>query len=196
MGTLAGALLWLGFIFFTCLVWWKIMKKTGYHPALGLLMLLPLANLVMLVILAFRPWPMQKELKEGAKPARMSTPLAVLIVAVSSIPLLLIITAIAIPNFLRASSTANETVAETTVKTISGAIDTYAAANNGRYPAGETELKLIQPYNNQTIQGYNYSLRLASNEYEITATPETCGATGTKVFKAKPNAALSREDCK
>jgi hypothetical protein len=46
------------------LVWWKIFAKAGYGGAFGLLMLVPLINLVMLCILAFGTWPVLRELEE------------------------------------------------------------------------------------------------------------------------------------
>lgn len=66
MGALLGFLifiLWAGFIFFIGLMWWKIVKKTGYHGALGILLLIPIANIIMMAILAFKEWPIQKESK-------------------------------------------------------------------------------------------------------------------------------------
>ena len=51
------------FIIMTIVVWWRIFGKTGYSGALGLLMLVPVANLVMFLILAFSTWPIEKELK-------------------------------------------------------------------------------------------------------------------------------------
>jgi len=46
------------------LVWWKIFAKAGYGGALGLLMLVPGVNVVMICILAFGEWPVLRELKE------------------------------------------------------------------------------------------------------------------------------------
>ena len=46
----------------TAIVWWKIVGRTGYHPALSLLMFVPLLNLVLLIVLAFQEWPVQREL--------------------------------------------------------------------------------------------------------------------------------------
>ena len=40
----------------------KIVGKAGYPWALGLLVLVPLANIVLVLILAFSEWPIQKEL--------------------------------------------------------------------------------------------------------------------------------------
>ncbi len=42
---------------------WRICAKTGYSGALGLLMLVPVANLVLLLVLAFGSWPIEEELR-------------------------------------------------------------------------------------------------------------------------------------
>ncbi len=41
----------------------KICSRTGHSWALGLLMLVPVANVVLPLILAFTDWPIQKELR-------------------------------------------------------------------------------------------------------------------------------------
>jgi hypothetical protein len=41
----------------------KIFSKAGYSWALGLLMLVPIANIVMFFFLAFADWPVQRELR-------------------------------------------------------------------------------------------------------------------------------------
>jgi uncharacterized membrane protein len=46
---------------FTVLIYYFIFKKTGMNPWLSLLMLVPLANFVMLLILAFSEWPVSRE---------------------------------------------------------------------------------------------------------------------------------------
>lgn len=45
------------------LVYCKIFAKTGYCWALGLLMFIPIANLIMLFVLAFGDWPVLRELR-------------------------------------------------------------------------------------------------------------------------------------
>ena len=45
------------------LIFCKIFSKAGYCWALGLLMLVPIANIIMPFILAFADWPIQKELR-------------------------------------------------------------------------------------------------------------------------------------
>ena len=46
-----------------------IFHKTGYCWALGLLMLVPVANLIMILVLAFGDWPVRKELRRLKQPA-------------------------------------------------------------------------------------------------------------------------------
>jgi len=43
-------------------VWpfWRIFKKLGYPDTLGLLMIVPFVNLVLILFLAFAQWPTQK----------------------------------------------------------------------------------------------------------------------------------------
>src|SRR5258708_17952854 len=49
-------------IIFSVIVYWRIFAKAGYSGALGLLMFVPIANIVMLCVLAFGEWPIYKEL--------------------------------------------------------------------------------------------------------------------------------------
>ncbi len=46
------------------IVWWKIFSKVGWSGALGLLMLVPIVNLVMIFVLAFGTWPIERELEQ------------------------------------------------------------------------------------------------------------------------------------
>jgi hypothetical protein len=48
---------------FAVIVWWKIFSKAGYSGAMGLLMFVPIANLIVLLMLAFGEWPIMRELK-------------------------------------------------------------------------------------------------------------------------------------
>lgn len=49
-------LLWLVFAALVVVPFWKIFEKAGFPAALSLIMLIPLANVVMLYILAFSDW--------------------------------------------------------------------------------------------------------------------------------------------
>ncbi len=41
--------------------YWRIFGKAGFSPALSLLMIIPLVNLIMLYYLAFAEWPSLKQ---------------------------------------------------------------------------------------------------------------------------------------
>ena len=45
------------------LIFCRIFSKAGYSWALGLLMLVPIANIIMPFVLAFGDWPIYKELQ-------------------------------------------------------------------------------------------------------------------------------------
>jgi magnesium-transporting ATPase (P-type) len=45
------------------LIFCKIFSKAGYNWALGLLILVPIANIVTVIYLAFADWPILKELR-------------------------------------------------------------------------------------------------------------------------------------
>ena len=102
MAILAGLFV-LGCLFFSAgYIWWRIIQKTGYPGALGLLFLIPLVNMVFIIVLAFKEWPIQKQLKEaGISPVTkpLSRLAIILLVLGCSIPIMLLV-AIAIPNLL------------------------------------------------------------------------------------------------
>ncbi len=45
-------------------VWWKVIAKTGNSGALALLLVIPLANLGLVLFLAFSEWPLERRVKE------------------------------------------------------------------------------------------------------------------------------------
>jgi hypothetical protein len=49
--------LYLVFAVVFVLPFWQIFRKAGFHPALSLIMLIPVANLVALYFFAFSQWP-------------------------------------------------------------------------------------------------------------------------------------------
>ncbi|MHC4186922.1 MAG: hypothetical protein ACYSRQ_01905 [Planctomycetota bacterium] len=56
-------LIYLGVIVVTVWSFCKICSKTGYSWALGLLMLVPIANLVLILVLGFSTWPIHREMQ-------------------------------------------------------------------------------------------------------------------------------------
>lgn len=49
------------------LIWWKIFARTGHPGLYGILMLVPVVNVVLLLVLAFSPWPIERELRARRK---------------------------------------------------------------------------------------------------------------------------------
>jgi len=48
-------------ILFNVVPFWLICKKAGFAPALSLLMLVPIANIVLPFYIAFAQWPAQRQ---------------------------------------------------------------------------------------------------------------------------------------
>jgi hypothetical protein len=61
---ITALILWIAVTVFMVIACWRIFTRAGYAGVLGLLMFVPIVNLVMLYILAFREWPIYKELQE------------------------------------------------------------------------------------------------------------------------------------
>jgi hypothetical protein len=59
---LGSAIFGLIAIIFAVVIYWRIFSKAGYSGALGILMLVPIVNLILLCVLAFAKWPIYKEL--------------------------------------------------------------------------------------------------------------------------------------
>ena len=59
-----GILIALVAIAIKVLIFCKIFSKAGYSWALGLLMLVPIADIIMAFFLAFADWPVQKQLRK------------------------------------------------------------------------------------------------------------------------------------
>ena len=57
MGMGAGLIFVAIILVITIIPFWMITKKAGFHPALSLLMLVPLANIIFPFFLAFASWP-------------------------------------------------------------------------------------------------------------------------------------------
>lgn len=51
-------------ILLSILPFWRIWKRTGHSGWPSLLILIPVVNIVMIYVLAFKSWPIEKELDE------------------------------------------------------------------------------------------------------------------------------------
>jgi len=56
-------LVWLVMLVVSVFIFGTIFKKAGYNFWLGLLMILPLVNLIWLIVFAFSTWPIHQELQ-------------------------------------------------------------------------------------------------------------------------------------
>ena len=118
------------------------------------------------------------------------------------VAIIALLAAIAIPNLLRARLTANEASAQATLRTISTAAETYAAANNGNFPTSIDDLSgnvtppyLNEDYTDRPRQGYNYTFDSTSAGYSATANATDCGSTGNRNFNITTGGVLTGASC-
>ena len=104
------------------------------------------------------------------------------------VAIIALLAAIAIPNLLRAKVSANDALAQSTLRTLSTAAETYGTANNGNYPGaiasltGATPPYLNAAYCGTTVSGFSYTCTFATGSYAFTASPVTTGTTGTTTY--------------
>lgn len=183
-------------------IWWRIFRKAGYHGSLGILCLIPIANIIMFAILAFRDWPIQKALSTEVKPSGSLPFVLIMVIVVVSVFPIALLAAIAIPNLLRARMIANQSEAHASVRAISGKIEAYASAHGEQYPLYENDFMsalpayLSQGIDKKTIRGYEYLLQLNPQGYKIMARPSECAETGLKIFTAETGNKFSEDNCK
>jgi hypothetical protein len=68
----AGMVLFTGLIITIAITWiyCRIFSKAGYSWVLGLLTLIPIVNIIMLCVLGFGDWPVQRELRQLKQSAK------------------------------------------------------------------------------------------------------------------------------
>ena len=103
-----------------------------------------------------------------------------------TVAIIALLAAIAIPNLNRSKVTANESAAQSTLKSVSSALENYYAVNN-RYPNNTNALLgAAPPYLNKdyftgNTNGYSYTSTLTDYSYLITASPVSA-TTGKTTF--------------
>lgn len=55
----------LGMMVIALVPWFFIYKKAGFSPAMGCLMFIPVVNIIMLFVLAFSQWPIERDLENA-----------------------------------------------------------------------------------------------------------------------------------
>ncbi len=113
------------------------------------------------------------------------------------VAIIALLAAIAIPNLLRARVSANDSLAQSTLRALSTAAETYGTANSGNYPEDITDLTNATPpylnvaYCGTTVSGFVYDCDFEVGGYTLTASPVTDNVTGTKTFTIETGGVLS-----
>lgn len=179
----------------------KIAQKAGYHPALGLLALVPYVNILILFLFAFRRWPIYEAM--DAQKISSEKPLSGWVVTAlclfGMVPVLFLLTAIAVPNFMRANVSANDALARQTLQILSRASENYARDHGGLYPGDIADLLSASPaylsrdYCRQHTRGYRYTCRSFSSGYEYQAMPQESGKSGSQKLVIRTGGILLEE---
>ena len=105
------------------------------------------------------------------------------------VAIIALLAAIAIPNLLRAKIQANDSLAQTTLRALSTAAETFATGNQGNYPLAIATLTTATPsyivknYCVGTYSGFTYACTTMNNGvYQINAWAATLGTTGSTNF--------------
>ena len=104
------------------------------------------------------------------------------------VAIIALLAAIAIPNLLRAKISANDALAQSTLRTLSTASETFGTANNGNYPGdmdsltGATPPYLNTDYCDTTVSGFGYTCTMTAGGYTFTAGVVNMDVTGTTTF--------------
>ncbi len=121
-------------------------------------------------------------------------------IGVVLIPIIALLSAIAIPNLLRARVNQNEVQAQAVLRMISAGAETYAATE-GEYPLSVYSLTVAGPpyleqdYTHGVHSGYKFSCDFDFSNYKCRAVPEQCIATGTKIYTLVTGGKISEKDC-
>jgi prepilin-type N-terminal cleavage/methylation domain-containing protein len=115
------------------------------------------------------------------------------------VAIIALLAAIAIPNLLRARVSANDSLAQSTLRAISTASETYGTSNSGSYPSQITSLTNATPpyvnttYCGSTLSGYTYACTFSTTGYTLTATPAQQGVTGSSTYTIRTGGVLTAQ---
>ena len=202
---LIPAVLILGVYVFLGSLWFKIFEKMGYRRVWGIVMLLPVANIIALIALAFGRWPIESGPAAGdrEKDAKSSPlPLAVMavIIFLGALPPAGLLTAVTIPHYLRTRAAAQEVFTRKTLEEIHEAIETYHALNE-EYPRSEKDMVNVDPpylarrYHECRLRGYYYTFDFWPGGYKVSAEPVNCGVSGRKVYTLTIGGVIRESEC-
>ena len=96
------------------------------------------------------------------------------------------LSAITIPNVIRAKVVSNDAITKKTLRTLSTAAETFANSNNGNYPLEMNDLTgatppyvVMQDPCDTVLAGFTYTCTMDVGGYTFLAAPEVIGTTGT-----------------
>ena len=111
-----------------------------------------------------------------------------------------LLAAIAIPNLRLFRMSANDVLAQTTLKALSNSAEYYATTHESDYPGRIADLTqgeqaaLARPYCDEgSISGLVYKCEMGVDGYVFTATPVAVGKTGSKTFVIKTGGILAEK---
>jgi len=100
----------------------------------------------------------------------------------------------------KAAVSANDALAQSTLRALSTASEVYASDSNGKYPEDMGVLVNVRPpylnvdYCDATVRsGFRYECSLSAAGYTFIATPEQIGVTGSMSFKMVTGGILTKE---
>jgi len=114
------------------------------------------------------------------------------------VAIIALLAAIAIPNLLRAKVSANDSLAQSTLRALSTAAETFGTGNNGNYPDDIASLTGANPAYISTdycdgtaFSGFTYDCQFDVGFYTFTANAVTLNTTGTTNFQMTTGGVLT-----
>lgn len=110
----------------------------------------------------------------------------------------------ALERIIKINITQNESNAQTSLKLISAALESYAKDHLGAYPESlsiliqENPSYLDKDYLNESpVKGYVYNCsRLDASGYNCSAVPSKCNLTGRMIYSVSTGGLITFEECK
>ncbi len=113
------------------------------------------------------------------------------------VAIIALLVSLILPNLVGIKLSANDALAQTTLRNLSKASETFAMTTSGSYPTNMTSLTGATPaYISEdacgtTAAGFTYLCTMTSQSYSFTATPVTIGTSGTTTYTVTTGGVLT-----